>query len=114
MRSMVLFSWLAAATLVACQQTPSNTAVEAAVPAVATHVAEFAIEGMVCEVGCKGLIEKKLKATPGVASCTIDFATGLARVEFDQSQVKPQDLTGVIESLADGKYHTGPVQETTL
>jgi Cu+-exporting ATPase len=114
MRILFLVVGLASAAVLSCQQAPTTPAVEATVPAVATHAAEFVIEGMVCEVGCKGYIEKKLKATPGVANCSIDFTTGMARVEYDQSQVKPQELTGVIETLADGKYHTGPVREITL
>jgi Cu+-exporting ATPase len=114
MRILVFAVGLASAAILSCQQSPSAPSVEASAPAVATHAAEFVIEGMVCEVGCKGYIEKKLKATPGVANCSIDFTTGMARVEYDQSQVKPQDLTGVIETLADGKYHTGPVHEITL
>ena len=98
----------------ACQQASVPTDESTAVQAVANHEASFTIEGMVCEVGCKGTIEKNLAKTPGVTACAIDFESGKATVAYDASLVSGEDLVAVVEGLAQGQYAVSDYAEATL
>ena len=98
----------------ACQQTSAPTSETVAVEAVATNQASFTIEGMVCEVGCKGTIEKKLGKTPGVTACTIDFESGNATVAYDAAVVSSQDIKAVVEGISQGQYTVSDLTETAL
>ncbi|WP_424933953.1 heavy metal translocating P-type ATPase [Amaricoccus macauensis] len=53
------------------------------------YTCDLIVEGMSC-AGCAGRVEKELLAAPGVASASVNFATGRARVEGVQGA--PADL----------------------
>ena len=66
---------------------------------------QFEIEGMTCAT-CVSRIEKALKAVPGVASASVNFATEVATIE----------VTGVkggtiIEAIQRAGYRANPVQD---
>jgi periplasmic mercuric ion binding protein len=65
---------------------------------------DYAVEGMVCAMGCANTIQEELSDMAGIASCEVDFETGKAHVEFDKTQISENDITSKIESLADGQY----------
>ncbi len=58
---------------------------------------DLPIEGMTCS-SCAGRVEKSLNRLDGVEA-TVNFATGRATVEFDSSQVEPEQLLGAVESV---------------
>lgn len=104
---------LLALTMFACQNQTSQTAVseihaaettEEKAVVVANASATFQVEGMMCEVGCKGTIEKALNNTAGVSECVVDFEKAQAAVSFDSLAISADEITGIINTLADGHY----------
>lgn len=67
-------------------------------------VADYAIDGMVCAMGCAKTIQDELSSTNGVASCEVNYEAKTAHVEFDESQLTEVEIITLIEGLADGKY----------
>ena len=63
--------------------------------------AEFAIEGMTCQMGCANTIEKKIAKMEGVKSVVVDFDKRLAMVEYDNAKVTPMSLEAAVESVGD-------------
>jgi Cu+-exporting ATPase len=59
---------------------------------------KIAIIGMTCG-NCARSVERKLLANPGVSSAHVDWAGGLATVEFDADRTKMPDLLRAIEQL---------------
>lgn len=70
---------------------------------------ELDIEGMSC-ASCVNRIEKALKATEGVLSASVNFATETARIEFN-SKATEFDLIRVIEEVG---YASFPHNEKTV
>lgn len=66
------------------------------------------IEGMTCEVGCKGAIEKHMSKTAGVASCNIDFESEVAVIEYDNKTISEDDIIAEIGTIADHAYTAKP------
>ena len=56
------------------------------------------VHGMTCG-NCARTVERKLSASPGVASAHVDLAGGTATVEFDADRTKLPDLVNAIEQL---------------
>lgn len=53
---------------------------------------------MTC-AACAVSVESMLKATPGVASASVNFANQTALVEYDGSQARPADLRKAVQSI---------------
>ena len=73
--------------------------------------ARFEIEGMVCEHGCKGVIEKDMKGVSGITSFEIDFETATAEVFFDKNIISSKEIVSQVESINDGIYKMTLVEE---
>ncbi len=74
-------------------------------------IANFQIEGMVCEHGCKGVIEKEMKQVKGITSFEIDFEKETAEVFFDQNTIKSQAIIAQAEKINDGIYKMKLIKE---
>lgn len=76
------------------------------------------IEGMVCEKGCGASIRKALKATGGVASCSIDFeedrAKNKATIEFDKDKVTADKLIDIITSINEKQFTVSNASSSQL
>jgi heavy metal translocating P-type ATPase len=70
--------------------------VQAAPPA-ARHRLSLAVEGMNC-ASCAGRVERALAALPGVASASVNLATGRAEVVFDGPAADPRAAVSAIEA----------------
>lgn len=77
-------------------------------------VADYAIDGMVCAMGCAKTIQDELSATNGVANCEVNYEEKTAHVEFDHSQLTEIELIALIEGLADGKYKVSKREEKVV
>ncbi|MFP5470573.1 MAG: heavy-metal-associated domain-containing protein [Bacteroidia bacterium] len=97
MKTKVFFIALLSFIVLSCSSDNSNEAV-------ANSTSKFLIEGMTCEVGCAGSIEKKLNKTEGVKNCDVDFESKIATVEFDNTKISEEDIKSIIEKLNDGQY----------
>lgn len=88
----------------ACNSSTEETAEKTEIKEENVVVADFAIEGMVCAMGCAKTIEEEIGALSGVAVSTVDFETGKAHFEYDKTQLTEKELIAKIENLADGQY----------
>lgn len=66
--------------------------------------ATLRVEGMMCEVGCKGTIEKTLRSTPGVAFAEIIFDENKAVIKYDSKQTDENKLIEIINNIGDHSY----------
>lgn len=99
MKSKIFFVLFASMLAFACS---SDNGQQNNVEANATT--KLALEGMTCEVGCAGTIEKTLNTTAGVKSCDVDFENKIATIEFDNAQISDEEIKSIIEGLNDGQY----------
>lgn len=99
MKSKVLFILLTSWLAIACSSDKNEGS-----SLVANASTKLAIEGMTCEVGCAGTIEKTLNKTAGIKSCEVDFENKLASVEFDNNQISEEEIKSIIENLNEGQY----------
>mgnify|MGYP001196629848 CR=1 FL=1 len=67
-------------------------------------IADYAIEGMVCAMGCAATIEKDIASLTGVVNSDVDYETGKAHFEFDAAAISEKEIIVKIESIADGQY----------
>lgn len=73
--------------------------------------ADYAIEGMVCAMGCAATIQKDIVELEGVVVSSVNYETGKAHFEFDANVVSEEDIIFKIESIADGQYKVGEWSE---
>ena len=66
----------------------------------------FKISGMTCEVGCAGLLTRKLNKTEGVTSAKIDFEASKASVGFDSTKTDVKQVIKIVEEAAGGGVYT--------
>jgi mercuric ion binding protein len=64
----------------------------------------FKIEGMTCEVGCAGLIKRKLSKVEGIESVDVDFKTESAKVSYQPKLITPTKIDEVVNNIAGGIY----------
>ena len=77
-------------------------------------VADYAIEGMVCAMGCAATIQKEVANINGVVNSKVDYETGKAHFEFDETFVSQQEIVSAIESIANGQYKVKQWEDTTI
>jgi len=66
--------------------------------------ASLLLEGVAC-AACTWLIERRLARVPGVTSASVNYATGRARVRWDERQVK---LSDILRAVAEIGYRVHP------
>lgn len=74
---------------------PMETIASAVIPN--TQVALLSLSGMHCS-SCAGLIERSLKKVPGVTEANVNFASEKARVVYNPSAAKVEDLVKGVEN----------------
>jgi len=70
-------------------------------------VVDYAVESMVCAMGCAKTIQDEVADMSGVVVCDVDYEAEKAHIEFDKSQLSEKEIVAKIESLADGQYKVG-------
>ena len=87
---------------------------------IATHIAVFEIEGMMCQKGCGSIIRKGLHDTGGGSEVEVAFEdenpVNEIRVYFDKKNTSIEDMISVIGKLADNRYNAKliSISESTL
>ena len=61
---------------------------------------EMTIEGMMCALGCAATIQKKLNATAGITSATVDFDSKRAQLGFDQALLTPDAIKAIVTDIS--------------
>lgn len=64
------------------------------------ETASFTIDGMHCEVGCAGVIQKKLAKLDGVSDAKVDFEAKTATVTYDANKQTPEVMTQMVENIS--------------
>jgi copper chaperone CopZ len=78
---------------VATEQTPEQPAQLA--------TASFTIEGMHCEVGCAGVIQKKLAKLDGVQNAKVDFEGKTATITYDANKQTPEIMAQTVQNISE-------------
>lgn len=63
--------------------------------------ASFSIEGMHCEVGCAGVIQKKLAKLEGVQEAKVDFEGKKATITYDANKQTPEIMVQTVQNISD-------------
>jgi copper chaperone len=58
----------------------------------------FQVSGMKC-VNCKAKVEGAIKALDGVADAVVSLEDANVTVDYDESQVTPQDMKDAVDDL---------------
>ncbi len=74
----------------------------------------IAIEGMMCEKGCKSTIQNKLSEMDGVSSCEINFEAKKAIIKYDSKKLNVDDFINKINGIADGIYKATLVEDKDI
>jgi len=61
-------------------------------------VHSFQVRGMHC-ASCASIVEKTLRKQTGVSSAEVSYNAGIAKVGFDESQVRTEELSRLLEPL---------------
>ncbi len=67
---------------------------------------KFSIHGMTCVV-CSSTCQKSIQKLDGVKSCNVNFASGVALVEYDKDKVTPKDI---YDAVSRSGYKAVPAQ----
>jgi copper chaperone CopZ len=80
-------------------------------------VAALNIQGMTCEAGCGGKIQKELRALDGVKETRLNFTEGrevnTVEVDYDPARVNEKQLADKVHSIMDGMYAVKSIDVTT-
>ena len=63
----------------------------------------FAVEGMMCEKGCKSYLTTQIEKFPGVQNCDINFSEKTLIVDFNENEVNVKTLFESVAALMDGR-----------
>lgn len=63
--------------------------------------ASFTIEGMHCEVGCAGVIQKKLAKLDGVQEAKVDFEGKTATITYDANKQTPEIMAQTVQNISE-------------
>lgn len=65
---------------------------------------DYAVEGMVCAMGCAATIEKEVADIDGVIASDVNYEDEKAHFEFDPSKTSVEAIKAKIATIADGQY----------
>jgi hypothetical protein len=101
MKNLILLTLVMSVMLLACSD---NSESEGTVNA----VAEFEIEGMVCEMGCGASLRKGLYETGFVSEVKVKYAeestSNSIKIYFHKDNLTPTEMKKIIESLNEGQF----------
>jgi hypothetical protein len=84
----------------------------------ANAVAEYEIEGMVCEMGCGASLRKGLYETGFVSEVKVDYAeenpSNSIRVYFNKDNISTDKMKEVIESLNEKQFKASLIETQDL
>jgi copper chaperone CopZ len=69
-----------------------------------TQTVDYAVEGMVCAMGCAATIEKEVADMDGVIVSDVSYEDEKAHFEFDPSKTSEEAIKAKIATIADGQY----------
>lgn len=105
MKKEIYVLGLFALLLFACktQNEKKNMEVSNVAKSIANAHLKAKVSGMSC-TGCKKMIEKAFANTKGVSQCTVDFATMVASIDYDNTQISESEILKVFTTVGEGHY----------
>jgi copper chaperone CopZ len=106
-----------------CQETSKNSIPVSVNKSKPTAVnsncqADYAVEGMVCQMGCGGSIRKELKLTGAVERVEVNFVEELkeqvVHVQYDSSKIAIQKITSILNSINDRQFKAKVISNNAL
>ena len=111
MKNFILLTVLVAAVFYGCSNNDENTKS-------ANAVAEFEIEGMVCEMGCGASLRKGLYETGFVSEVKVDYAeenpSNSIKVFFNKDNISTDKMIEIIESLNENQFKASLIKTNDL
>lgn len=99
--SLVVFSFIAISS---CSSTDAQNEITKSIAPENIVAVDYAVDGMVCAMGCAGAIQKEVGAMNGVADCKVDFEGKKAHIEFDKTLLTEEEIIAKIEGVAKDQY----------
>ena len=96
-----------AVSVVACGGNDSHNEESTSTTVVASgevQQVEYAVEGMVCAMGCAATIEKDVADIDGVIVSDVNYEYEKAHFEFDPAITSEKEIMAKIATIADGQY----------
>ncbi len=75
---------------------------------------KLAIEGMMCEKGCKSTIESRVSEKEGVTECKVDYEAKTASIDYDNSVTSCDDIIETINTMVDGQYKATLIEKKNV
>ncbi len=119
---MFFYSLLVAA-LFSCQETsekskPLSVKKNKSIDVQANSQADFAVEGMVCQMGCGGSIRKELKLTGAVERVEVNFVEEqkeqVVHVQYDSMLISIQKITSILATINDRQFKASLITNKAL
>lgn len=111
MKNLILFSLLVTLVFFGCSDNSEDAKS-------ANAVAEFEIEGMVCEMGCGASLRKGLYETGFVSEVKVDYAeenpSNLIEIYFNKDNISTDKMKEIIESLNDKQFKASHISTQEL
>jgi copper chaperone CopZ len=84
----------------------------------ANSLADFAVEGMVCQMGCGGSIRKELKMTGAVERVEVNFVEEqkeqVVHVQYDSTLITTLKITAILNSINDRQFKASLITNKAL
>ena len=119
----LLFYSLFVATLFSCQDsteksTPVSVNKNKSITIHANSQADFAVEGMVCQMGCGGSIRKELKMTHAVERVEVNFIEEqkeqVVHVKYDSTLISTQKIISILTTMNDRQFKASLISNKAL
>jgi Cu+-exporting ATPase len=69
-----------------------------------TQVVDYAVDGMVCAMGCAATIQQEVADMDGVSISDVSYEDEKAHFEFDPAVTSEEAIKAKIATIADGQY----------
>jgi cation transport ATPase len=69
-----------------------------------TKVLDYAVDGMVCAMGCAATIQHEVADIDGVSISDVNYEDEKAHFEFDPEKTSEEAIKAKIATIADGQY----------
>ncbi|HPW51841.1 MAG TPA: cation transporter, partial [Spirochaetota bacterium] len=71
------------------------------------------IGGMTCSA-CSARIEKTLNSSDGVVKATVNLASSMSKIQYDESKITPSELKSIIDNLGYKAEFAGKDKNKTV
>lgn len=119
----LIFYSLITAVLFSCQETsekskPLSVKKTKSIEVQANSQADFAVEGMVCQMGCGGSIRKELKMTGAVERVEVNFVEEqkeqVVHVQYDSTLISTQKMTSILTTINNQQFKASLITNKAL